>query len=312
MKKRTRLTYKDELYDSLSIERQELYDKMKIEYVNIKSRVTGTEPFNAGSTSNANGVDVDPKDDYVRTFDVMKYTVELGVIPNTAVEGVTDSSVFIGGVIKVRAKLPNQGTPVLMRFEQDAWMQNVEYNDDHTEIYAEYHVSDGISITNGNQNLTFTVKVDGYKKTVTSAMAPEFEVWMEGNKPDNNSSSAPSISKKDNHNTIISGHPSINVQLAGGPYLNNEYPRDGVRGNYYNYGIIISLYQDVPNFSDLRGVEYPVDKIEGDLEFIYNWTNIDNNTSGIINATTPNAKNLSNGTIIIESGIIFHPIVEIT
>ena len=191
-------------YYALSEERQELFDKMKIEYVNIKNRITGTAPFNVGEESNENGVDVSDKDDYVRTFDVMKYTVELGVGPNTSHSGVTNSSVFDGGVIKVKAKLPNQGDPTLMRWEKDAWMQNVSYSEDKTEIYAEYHVPSGVSITNANQNLTFTVKVDGYKKEVTSEMAPEFEVWMEGNSPDDATSSANSIKQKDTRNIIIS------------------------------------------------------------------------------------------------------------
>ena len=50
---------------SLSAERQEVYDKMQIEYVNIKNRITGTAPFNEGTTSNENGIDVSDKDDYV-------------------------------------------------------------------------------------------------------------------------------------------------------------------------------------------------------------------------------------------------------
>ena len=114
-------------FEGLSEDRQALYDKMKIEYINIKNRITGTEPFNEGDISNTDGIDVTDSDNYVRTFDVMKYTVELGIEPNTDHEGVTSTSTFEGGVIKVRAKLPNQGTPTLMRWEQDAWMQNVSY-----------------------------------------------------------------------------------------------------------------------------------------------------------------------------------------
>jgi hypothetical protein len=160
---------------SLSAERQEVYDKMQIEYVNIKNRITGTAPFNEGTTSNENGTDVSETDNYVRTLDAVKYTVELGIAPNTKIDGVTDASTFKGGVIKVRAKLPNQGDLTLMTWEQDAWMQNVTYNEDKTEIYAEYHVPSGVSVTNANQNLTFTIKVGGYKKEITSDMNPEFE-----------------------------------------------------------------------------------------------------------------------------------------
>ena len=41
---------------SLSEERQAAYDKMKIDYVNIKNRVTGTAPWNSGDVSDADGI----------------------------------------------------------------------------------------------------------------------------------------------------------------------------------------------------------------------------------------------------------------
>ena len=287
-------------YYALSEERQELFDKMKIEYVNIKSRITGTAPFNVGEESNENGVDVSDKDDYVRTFDVMKYTVELGVGPNTSHSGVTNSSVFDGGVIKVKAKLPNQGDPTLMRWEKDAWMQNVSYSEDKTEIYAEYHVPNGVSITNANQNLTFTVKVDGYKKEVTSEMAPEFEVWMEGNSPDDATSSANPIKQKDTRNTIISGHQSIDVVLATHNYKVSG-TRNGLKGAYASLGVGFAIYQDVSNFSDLRGIEYPVHKIdtEIDMEYLYRDLTQSSTDYSIIDGNTPNASNLLNGAEIV-------------
>ena len=290
--------------ESLSEERQANYNKMKIDYVNIKERITGTAPWNSGDTSNADGVDVSDKDDYVRTFDVLKYTVELGISPNKEEDGVTDTSTFTGGVIKVKATLPNQDDLILMTWEQDAWMQNVTYNDDKTEIYAEYHVPSGVSITNANQNLTFTVKVGGYKKEVTSDMNPIFEVWMEGNKPDNSSSTIDSLSVQDTKTTKISGHPSYNILLGTGPYLNQADTKNDVKGNYYNYGVALYLYQDVSGFSDLRGVEYPTERIDIKLRFDYSYNDV-NSSNGyqLITADTVNATNLSKGTEIIAYGV---------
>ena len=286
---------------ALSEERQELFDKMKIEYVNIKSRITGTAPFNVGAESNENGVDVTDKDDYVRTFDVMKYTLELGIGPNTSHSGVTDSSVYEGGVIKVKAKLPNQGSQTLMTWEQDAWMQNVTYSNDKTEIYAEYHVPKGVSITNANQNLTFTVKVGGYKKEVTSEMAPEFEVWMEGNNPDDATSLASSLNEKDNRNTIISGKYSFDYTIRSGS-LNTYWVKDGVEGQYVNYAILAKLYQPYSNISDLRGVLYPKGKINiqlsGEYKYFYStedggWTKI-TDSNNLLNNTQLIAFNANN------------------
>lgn len=294
-------------YLALSEERQAVYDKMKIEYLNIKSRVTGTAPFNSGDESNTDGVDVSDSDDYVRTFDVMKYTIEVGIGPNTSHDGVTTASVYEGGVIKVRAKLPNQGTPTIMRWEQDAWMQNVEYSNDKTEIYAEYHVPAGVSVTNANQNLTFTVKVDGYKKEVTSEMAPEFEVWMEGNKPDDSTSSAESKQEKDTRNTYISGTPSFNAKIAQDAWLTATYTREvngsELKGTYQNMGLAIALAPFNNQFSDFRGIEYPTGKIQVKIRLEYRYSER-NGTTGwkTLSADTPNSLGILNATELIEYG----------
>ena len=282
-------------YYSLSEERQAVYDKMKIEYTSIKSRTTGTAPFNDGGTSNLNGIDVSENDDYVRTFDTMKYTVEFNVIPNTDYPGVTNSSIFAGGVIKVRAKLPNQGTPTLMQWEQDAWMENVSYSNDKTEIYAEYHVPSEMSITNANQNLTFTIIVNGYKKTITSEMKPEFEIWVEGNKPDNVSSSADSKTIKDTNNTYISGDYSFDFSVGKGN-LNNYATRNEKEGHYINYNVLAKLYQPYSNISDLRGVLYPTGKIKVTLNANYKYF-YSTEEGGWITITDNN--NILNGTELI-------------
>ena len=289
-------------YDHLSELRQEAYDKMKIEYVNVKNRVTGTAPFNSGSVSNANGMDVSDSDDYIRTFDVMKYTVEVGISPNKAAEGVTDESVYEGGVIKVRAKLPNQETPILMTWDQDAWMQNVSYSEDHTEIYAEYHVPEGVSITNANQNLTFTIKTSGYKKEVSNEMKPEFTIWMEGNKEDNPSSSAESITTKDTRNIIISGKPNYNLKLKRDHY--NYYSKQNdVDGHVIMAGVMLGLVQSDSSIPDLRGIEYPIGDftIEADMSFYSKPVGESDFT--VITGDTPNSLGPVNGTDLFVYGI---------
>lgn len=286
---------------SLSQNRQDNYNKMKIDYVDIKSRITGTEPFNDGEVSDSNGRDVSAKDDYVRTFDVVKYTLDLGIGTNNNEAGVNDSSVFKGGVIKVKAKLPNQGETTLMTWEPDAWMQNVSYNEDKTEIYAEYHVPEDISITNANQNLTFTVKVSGYKKEVNDDMAPIFEVWMEGNGPDDQTSDVDSVIVKDKHNNlIISGKPSYDVVLKPSTYLYNGV-RNNVSGYYISYGVGISMVQPESNLSDLRGVEYPTGKFQIELENKYLARDVynDNNNYVEVGNDTPNSLGILNNTSIV-------------
>ena len=254
----------------LSAERQAAYDKMKVISLNIGERKTGTAPFNQATTSNTEGVDINDTDDYVRTFDKILYTLEVGIGPNTSVSGVENSSIFNGGVIKVRAKLPNQGDNTTMRWVKDAWMSNVEFSNDNTEIYAEYIVPTNESVTNAVQNLSFTVEVDGYKKEITNSMKPTFEVWMEGNKPDNTSSSIEASTIKDNNNIIISGHPSYDVELINSSLSNKEYKND-VYGQYSSFGLGLSLKQDVEGFNDLRGIEYPNGKIDIEMLLDYSY-----------------------------------------
>lgn len=292
--------------DELSEERQAVYDKMKIDYVNVNSRTTGTAPFNTG-TSDANGNDVSETDDYVRTFDVMRYMVEIGISPNTS-HGDVDLSELRGGVIKVKATLPNQGDQTIMSWQADAWMKNVQYSDNNRTIYAEYHVPNTTNVTNANQNLSFTIKVDGYKKEVTDNMKPTFEIWMEGNKPDNEDSDVDSVTIKDNKNIIISGHESFDVVVANGGYLNIKGEREinGVQtpGQYINYGVGVALYQDNASFSDLRGICYPsTEEFDVNLKMQYGYRLATSNNWSVITEGNPKASNLVNGTQVIEWGL---------
>ena len=199
-------------YDELPDSRKNNYDKMKISHIAIVDRKTGTEPFNNATQSDSNGNDIKDTDDYVRTFDVIKYTIEVGIDCNAE-----DSNVCTavnGGVIKVQAKLQNQGTPILMRWTTDSWMQNSSISDDGTTIYAEFIANEDKNLIGALQQLTFTVKVDGYKKEITEDMLPIFEVWMEGNKPDNDESIVDSVSIKSTSNIIISGKPTLDANIS--------------------------------------------------------------------------------------------------
>ena len=290
----------------LSAERQAVYDKMKIDYINVNSRTTGTAPFNTEvSVSDVNGNDVSETDDYVRTFDVINYIVEVGISPNS---GVTDLSELRGGVIKVKATLPNQGDNTIMRWQNDAWMQNIQYSDDNRVIYAEYHLPSEFNVASANQNLSFTVKVDGYKKEITDSMKPTFEIWMEGNKPDNESSEANSIKVKDSRNIIISGHESFDIAVVNGAYLNIKSERKindiQTTGQYINYGVAVALYQDNDNFSDLRGISYPsTEEFNVNLKMQYGYRLATGTSWSIISDGNPKASNVVNGTQVIEWGL---------
>ena len=254
--------------NNLSVQRKNNYDKMKIDSFNLKSRHTGTAPFNNLEESNTLGVDINDSDDYVRTFDYVKYEFEVGIVPNNDISGVNDISSFRGGVIKVKAKLPNQSNQILMTWEEDAWMRNIVYNSDKTEMTAEYYISNNINVTHSIQTLSFTLKVNGYKSEITDSMMPIFEVWMEGNKPDNNSSTAKSLIYKDNGKLIISARPSYDVDLKASTYIYSGRKGDAI-GQYISYGVGVALIQPYDYIDDLRGVEFPTGKFDVELENSY-------------------------------------------
>ena len=285
------------MIEEMSIE--ELKDSMKIDQINIIGRATGTGPF----TESEDGVipsipdpgdDYTDLDNYVRTFDVVKYNLNVSVVPNTDKEGVTDSSTFYGGIIKVRAKLPNQGDNVNLTWEKDAWMQNVQISEDKTEIYAEYQIPSAQVSCPNLQSLTFTYAVGGNVTDVTEEQNPIFEVWMDGNNPDNEESLAQSVQVKDtiNEPIIISAKPALNVKISKGD-LTQKWTYEGtdqegpLNGYYLNYGIAVGLaQQDGTNLVDLRGIEYPKGEVSVDikLDYLYasdgNWNPIDENTDG--------------------------------
>lgn len=260
-------------------------DKMKIESVDIVSRETGTGPFTEGEGTPQPGEDFGVDDDYVRTLDIVKYNISAVIGANT-----DDLQSVKGGVLKVRAKLPNQGTEVNMKWEQDAWMQNVEITDDGTTIYAEYNLPENSELSQGSQTLSFTYRIGGYVVDVTEEMMPEFEVWMDGNKPDDETSEAESVIVKDTENKLyISGKPAFNIKLAKGE-INYKGEYQGEVGQYTAYGIMIGLNQDIDNISDLRGLEYPKGDFSVDLKLEYSYKEYNNPNSNWQSLGTNNTR----------------------
>ena len=281
---------------------EDLKDSMKIESISIVGRATGTGPFTETEDGTIPetpelGEDYTDTDEYVRTFDVVKYNLNVSIVPNTDKDGVTDSSTFYGGIIKVRAKLPNQGDNVNLTWERDAWMQNVQLSEDKTEIYAEYQIpSTQVSCPN-LQSLSFTYTVGGNVTDATEDQSPVFEIWMDGNKPDDENSLAESVTIKDDVNKPIkiSAKPGLNVKLAKGDltqkwsYVQNEGTEEQktLNGYYLNYGIAVGVAQEEGDIlTDLRGITYPKGEVSIDLNLDYlyasngEWISVDENTEG--------------------------------
>ena len=293
------------------------WNKLKVEHVTIKTRVTGTAPFNEEASNQDLGRDNNRDDDYIRTFDTVKYSVEVGIVPTDPND--TEALNLKGGVIKVRAELPNESRdgPILMKWVPDAWMLPYEFEDgntDRTILYAEYHVPENVSVVNAVQNISFTIKVGGYKRALTEDMKPKFTVWMEGNKPDDAASSANAVTVTDHNNLLkICGKPNYNVKLVDENYINLKGTREiningtmtEVNGQYLNMGYALQLLQPVAGFPDLRGVEYPKLDMATLFSVEYYWDEL-GGSEGFqpITAGDPKAYNGDplNGMVLIDAG----------
>ncbi|MDO4283689.1 MAG: hypothetical protein Q4D02_08655, partial [Clostridia bacterium] len=258
----------NQMFHQNAVEQSELYDKMYIESAKIESRKTGTGPFNEGSGIPNPGEDYSEDDHYVRTFDVVKYTLSAVIQPNTEANGVDETSTFNGGVVKLRGRIEDS---TYFTWQEDAWMQNVVISEDGKEIYAEYIVPEAQLTAPGTQTLTATLKARGTAtKEGEEAPTPTFEIWMDGNSPDNENSVKNSAVLKDSSELYISGKPAFNIKLAKGE-IADKGTYNGKSGYYLTYGIQIGLMQNKEGISDLRGLEYPEGEFstELNLEYLY-------------------------------------------
>ncbi len=287
-------------YNHLNSTRQELYNKLMISSVEVKNRTTGTAPFSSGTASNTEGIDVSASDNYVRTSDKVQYKLEVATKPNNGDFSSSSTSGLTGGVIKVKATLPNQGNNINLTWGTDAWMKGVQLTDNNTVITAEYHVASGTNITAAIQELSFTVLVGGYKTQVTSSVLPEFEVWMEGNSPENPTSTAPSLKVKDTRTPfIISGTPSYNVSVVP-DYDTVKISKKTIagverEGRYEKVGVAVTLTK-LTGMPDFRGVEYPKDEFNINFNLIYLYALNEVNSYSTLTASTSGAIDVINGT----------------
>ena len=287
---------------------ENLKDSIKIDSVAISSRITGTAPFDESEDGKIpitpeDGKDYSDIDEYVRTLDTVTYDLNVITVPNSDKEGITGSSIQYGGIIKIKASLPNQGENPNFTWIQDAWMENCVISDDATELYAEYTVpSNQISCPN-IINLSFSFEIGGNNKKINKDQVPVFEVWMDGNKPDNEDSKAESYKLVDEDSEIleISSKPSFNIKLEKGDFTQkytDDYSKSTENNGYYmNFGIACGLAQDNNIIPDLRGLEYPKGdfKVRLKLDYLYSkdgkWNKADEND---VNSIGP-----ANGTEII-------------
>ena len=268
------------------------YDKMQISYVTIKERKTGLPNFD--NVSDMDGHDASEDDNYIRTYDQITYVLEVGIERNESTT--TQNDVLRGGKIKVKAKIPSSDI-LYMNVVKDTWMQNVTVNDNYTELTATYVIPSEKMAVGGTQQLSFTFGTMGKELELSPNQLPIFEVWMDGNKPDNSNSSADSVSKQDNKPLTITGR--IDPRLAfytnsSSNKINNPGEINGVKGQFINF--FSRIYSDTG-----RGTEDPVNKLSSTFKIEYRYKNIDQDTDWI-NLDTIDGVNPINNTILYSWG----------
>ncbi len=269
----------------------ENYDKMKISYLKIKERKTGTPYFD--NESNMEGNDASDEDNYLRTLDIMSYILEVGIDRNEATTSATDN--FTGGKIKLKITIPKDenGVPYLA-IMPDAWMKGRSYNSDLSTFTAYYEIPSGKSAIGGNQQLSVTIKANSLKHTIDSQYMPKFEVWMEGNKPDNANSVIESKVVQDEGPLYITGKPYASISLTKGS-VNTTGTLDGVNGQYLNFGARLVGSSNI-------GRETPMNYMKTKIKIEYSYKDIEHGTNWI-NIATIDENNPVYNTILYAYGL---------
>ena len=267
------------------------YDKMRISYVRIIERKTGSPSFN--NVSDELGHDSSADDNYIRTHDRLTYVVEVGIERNENTTSPIDS--FSGGVIKVKARIPKEENKYSkFIFTSDAWGKNVSYNSDRTEMTAAYYIPTEKQPIGGNQQLTFTIYTNGYTGEITNDLTPIFEIWMEGNKPDNNTSLIDSLIIQDEKPLIITGAIEYNMELYKGrvnvPTVIND--KRGQMIHFTTYG----------STSISKGKTIPANYMNSKIKMDYYYRNVDENGPWINVEDVEPVENRTNGTILYAYG----------
>ncbi len=301
------LNQQNDYYASLSATRQEVYDKLIVKDVKITERKTGEAPFNTTSkksvddgsvTSNKEGIDVSENDNYVRTFDKVTYTLEVSIDKNPNIDS---NTVLKGGAIKVKATIPKgDNGEVYGNWTNDVWMQsNYSRTSNYTVITATYEIPESASLVGGTQELSFTLNISGYTADLLSDdQKVQFEVWMEGNKPDNSSSKVQSRKITDSE-LYISGKEYMTFSLSSGT-INYTETVDGVEGQYINFAFL--AYMGSPNSdSTVKGNAFPTsDTLTSDIELKYYYRPANSSGSwNLITDSTSNANGALNGAQVV-------------
>lgn len=266
------------------------YDKMRVTFVDIESRKTGTT-FDS-VPSDMEGHDASPDDNYLKTYDSMTYVLEVGIERNTATTSASD--IIKGGKIKVKATIPTDGAYI--GFTTDAWMKSASCSKVYpcTEMTTYYEIPANKSAVGGTQQLSFTLVSTGNEKVLTADMMPTFEVWMEGNQPENANSVVESKSIQDPNPITITGRIQPTQSMLVGS-VNNASEVDGIKGQFINF---YSIFSEISG----KGTEHPVNELTANYRIEYYYKDMSSSGNSINLNTIEGLADPINGTIVYSYG----------
>ena len=243
----------------LGSEYVEIGDKAVISGINLKSKITGTAPFDS---NNNPGNDSSATNDIVRSFDQVRYNIEV------TGEMKSGYSSIKGGAIAIKATIPEKyKDDILWNTEDMKWAHNV--NCENGILYAEYWMNEGQEAASFKQTLELIVNVIAVPNG--EKFKPTFDIWLVGN----NENEHKILDENNKLETTVSAAPKYNIQLknneilnlvAGGAGTSVDF-NDGqgeISGRMYGCHAILQLKGDNPS-KGLKGVEVPVGDITFDI-----------------------------------------------
>lgn len=247
----------------------------------ITSTITGTAPFD---TYEADGRDMSPDDNIVRSFDQITYTVEATM----AMNGATDSANYKGGDIYIEGTIPEACTYEEWDLSSMAWGELVSISEDRRTVVLKYSMDSAKVTIPGKQELSMIMKVGGEKNG--TIVQPSFRVWLQGNNSDSSSAGyeAKEVTSKE---VTVSSKPKYNVRLRQNKELSHiaTIDIDGVptKGRMYGFITTMQLYNDASE-RGLKGVEYPAGDITFDIGmYMEKYDSAGNYVPGLEEKVTP-------------------------
>lgn len=189
-----------------------LGEEAKISSAQIIQRKTGIGPFDENDEA---GNDSSESNNIVRSFDKITWTVECTM----ALKDSSDQKSYRGGIIEVKAELPNTCSNVVKwDLTSMAWAQNATVSADGRIFTAQYQMKTSEVTVPGKQTLEFVLDVLNAKNSL--GISPEFTIGLLGN------SDNEKYKIKNVDTVYVSAAPKYNIVLQNNKALQNNVEVD--------------------------------------------------------------------------------------